>query len=162
MKEKDNKNFIIDHSDYVFRIICGDQTRPTNTLVFGDSDNWLEVNTFNDSHEISSIDCMYTNNIVNEEYLLYDYTKIPDIKNYYSVCSYYEEDTAEDFTINLHKDELDIMLNRFLDPSYYYVDGRIQYYYDDDLLLLYIKVVDLTEEEYNYFYNLYLSESISK
>lgn len=35
-------------------------------------------------------------------------------------------------------------------PSSYVKDGRVEYYSDENWNLMYIKVVDLTEEEYNY------------
>lgn len=35
-------------------------------------------------------------------------------------------------------------------PSSYVKDGRVEYYYDENCNLMYIKVVDLTEQECNY------------
>lgn len=46
------------------------------------------------------------------------------------------------------KKELDIILDPQIAPHYYYTEGRVEYYYSDCWRLLYIKVVDLTDDEY--------------
>ena len=47
-----------------------------------------------------------------------------------------------------------ILLGEYLEATRYYADGRVEYYYDEDMRLLYIKVKGLTTEEYQFFRNL--------
>ena len=53
--------------------------------------------------------------------------------------------------VNIIRNELDIVLQGSVDDAYSYCkEGRVEYYYDKEDNLLYIKVVDLTEAEYEY------------
>ena len=154
---------IINNDDFVFKLVCKDKNKLTETIVFGDENNRLEVNVYNGSYQISSMECIYLDNIVVDKYYLPDYTQINGIKEFHDISCYYEEDSFRDFELNLNNNnQLDILLNENLDPTHYYVDGRIEYYYDDNMLLLYVKIKDLTPEEYNYFKNIHSSLNITK
>ena len=53
--------------------------------------------------------------------------------------------------VNIIRNELDIVLQGSVDDAYAYCkEDRVEYYYDKEDNLLYIKVVDLTEAEYEY------------
>lgn len=156
----DNK--LIINNDYIFSILANNTGEDTRTIVFGDSNNRLELTIGLTSDLIQSIDCIYVENILNELMTLDDYRTNNDIREYKEVSSYYEQHEVSEFIVNFNKDELDIILSKKLQPALYYADGRVEYYYDDNLDLIYVKVIKLTEDELEYFNNLSSNLTISK
>ena len=73
---------IINNDDYVFKLVCKDKNKLTETTVFGDENNRLEVNVYNGSYQISSMECIYLDNIAVDKYYLPDYTQINGIIPY--------------------------------------------------------------------------------
>ena len=112
---------IINNDDYVFKLVCKDKNKLTETIVFGDENNRLEVNVYNGSYQISSMECIYLDNIVVDKYYLPDYTQINGIKEFHDISCYYEEDSFRDFELNLNNNQLDILLNEFLSNGNYLI-----------------------------------------
>lgn len=158
-----DNNFIIKDDNCVFRIICDDKIdEPTKTIVFGDDESRLEVTTFEGTNQIKSIECIYIDTIENERYYLRDYKEIDNIRKFPDISINYNEEDDNTLILNLFENYLDIILNECLDATHCYIDGRVEYYYDENMSLLYIKVKDLTNEEYQYFQSLQRSAGISK
>lgn len=63
-----------------------------------------------------------------------------------------EENSPSSFILNLHpwKRELELIFEADCYPAYYHADGNVEYYYDEHFHLGYIKVINLTEKEYNF------------
>ena len=84
----------------------------------------------------------------------------PDIRNrddlepFHGAFLYgsFQKDDYHGFLLNLQsrEKELDIVIEPQITTHYYYKEGRVEYYYSDDWELLYIKVVDLTDDEYTF------------
>lgn len=158
-----DNNFIIKDADCVFRIICNDKIdEPTETIVFGDDECRLEVTTFEGSNQIKSIECIYIDTIENERYYLRDYKEIDNIRKFPDISINYNEEDDNILILNLFENYLDIILNECLDATHCYIDDRVEYYYDENMRLLYIKVKNLTNEEYQYFQNLQHTSGILK
>lgn len=145
-------NFTIKDDDCVFRIVCNTLDEPTETIVYDDGEIQVEITTYEGSCLVHSIECIYAESVEIERYYLRDYTEIEDIKKFPDISI----NTDADFYIcfNLFESYLDIIMNECIEATHYYADGRLEYYYDENMTLLYIKVKDLTEEEYRYFRNL--------
>ena len=64
----------------------------------------------------------------------------------------YESGLDDDFSFEciLNKDGFAIVFSDDLEPCFYCKEGRVEYLYDEFMCLSYIKVVDLTDEEYAY------------
>lgn len=157
MKEK----FII-NGDYIFSVQGNNNGEATRSVVFGDEDNRLEMSISQDSDIITSIDCVYVKNILNESIVLPDVRSDESIREYKEPSSYYNQKDVSGFVVNFNRDELDIILSESLKPMLFYIDDRIEYYYDENLDLIYIKVTNLTEEEYEYFKELKTSVNKTK
>ncbi len=147
------QNFTVKDDDCVFRILCNTMDEPTDTTVFDDGEIHIEVTTYEGSCLIQSITCIYAESVEIERYYLHDYTEIEEIKKLPDISFLYNEDDILLY-LNLLETSLDIMLSECIEAAYYYADGRVEYYYDENMRLLYIKVKNLTAEEYQYFQNL--------
>lgn len=159
-------NFVMNCVDQIFRI---------KTKHLDDGDEWneclrlrseegqLEISV-NTAGYIRYIDCFLVRTIDYEMFLDSD---IPD-------CRTMDEDDLPEsdgiglsykqledmrfhrctFTLNFAKNDFLIWIcsGRSMQeiPSSYVKDGRIEYYYDENCNLMYIKVVDLTEQECYY------------
>ena len=143
--------FPIKDPDCVFRIVCNTMDEPTDTTVFNDGYSRLDITTYEGSNLIHSIECIYVDDVEECKYYLRDYSEIEGIKRLPDLGYCYHEDDDRILILNLDGAQLDIMLSECLKATYYYADGRVEYYYDEQMRLLYIKVKNLSAEEYRYF-----------
>lgn len=157
-----NSKFNITNFDILFSIDTEYSGESLGCIKFGDKNNLLELSRYNDSNRISSIECIYANDILNENFILPDIRNTQNLKKAPFAVSYNKENGNNSFILNFNKNELDIIFNKDLQVYYYYISDRIEYYYDDDFNLLFIKVNNLSEEEYNYFLNMSKSSNIIK
>ena len=151
--EKTADPFIID-DDCVFRIVCNTMAGPTDTMVYNDGEIHLEFSRYEGSNLVKYIECIYAECVEIEDYYLPDYTEIEDVRKVPDISLNDEDREGFLVYLNLMENQLDILINEYLLATCYYADGRVEYYYDDDLRLLYIKVKNLTPEEYQYFSNI--------
>lgn len=157
----DNK-LIINDSDCVFSVLGTKSGDATRTVVFGDDANRLELNITLKDNFISSIDCIYLKDIMNEKISLLDIRNTDTIGEFVEASSYYKQKDVSGFIVNFNRDELDIILSDSLTPTLYFADGRVEYYYDKNLDLIYIKIIDLSEDEYEYFKSLSETKKVGK
>ena len=157
-----NSKLNITNFDILFSINTEYTGDTLGCIKFGDKNNLLELSRFNDSNRISSIECIYANDILNEYFILPDIRNTRNLKKAPFAVSYHKENDNNGFILNFNKNELDIIFNKDLQVCYYYISDRIEYYYDDDFNLLFIKVNNLSEDEYNYFRNMTKSSNIIK
>ena len=100
---------------------------------------------------LKTIDCPYSTNLVemdmhlpNPEDLDIEETKYAHFLPPEGV----EDNYCGDFQIAYTKNEMDIILSSNMNPTSFCKNGRVEYYFNDEDELLYIRVKDLTPEEY--------------
>ena len=147
--------FAIDVDDLIFRIKTNEPVMSsTSTIALGDANTCIEITTSTFTSIISDIECIYLGKVYSEPNLLLpDIRSNPDLEDDYfpSCCNECEYGERLPCLVNIIRNELDIVLKGSVDDAYaYHKEGRVEYYYDKERALLYIKVVDLTEEEYEY------------
>ena len=150
--------FSINDPEYVFRIQTNwndydrsEYYRYTGyyCLSFGSPNTLIEMTLDNFTNKIMEIECLYLGEVFHE----------PAVKSPYfgskprligDVPECYEDKTGYRLpcVVNLTRNELTLIFASNLEPKLYFADERAEYYYSDELDLLYIKVVDLTAEEY--------------
>ena len=143
-----NDPFII-NDDCVFRIVCNTMDDPTQTTVYDDGEIRMEITTYEGSCLVKYIECIYADSVEIERFYLRDYTEIEGIRKFPDISYIDDEDRL--VYLNLEENRLDILMSECLEATHYYADGRVEYYYDENVRLLYIKVKNLTDEEYRYF-----------
>ena len=67
----------------------------------------------------------------------------------------YDKDNPPTYILNYNRDEVDIVISDNLDALYYCLDDRIEYYFDENFHLIFIRVNSITEEEYEFFKKMY-------
>lgn len=152
MKDK----FIV-NDDNVFRIDAGAPDGSTSTLVLGDNNSNLEITIDPFTSVISSIESVYAESIMNENLFLPSY-KDNDLEKRYFPSFYCEDEEKLSFVLNYNKDEFVIILSDNLEPASYFEDGRVEYYYNADDVLIFIRVNSLTNEEFEFFEKNYSSK----
>lgn len=145
--------FTID-DDCDFRIVCNTMDGPTDTMVYNDGEICLEISRYEGSNQVKYIKCIYAECVEIEEYHLPDYTEIEGVRKVPDISVRDEDREGFLVYLNLMENQLDILIHEYLFATHYYADGRVEYYFDDDLRLLYIKVKNLTAEEHRYFANI--------
>ena len=147
-------HFKIDNEFWVFEIqtdYCGKGYHCG--LTYGGPNTCIEFRVDNDTANIFDIQCIYLGDILQETFF-----RIPDIRSNpelekmkYPKCYESDDEHKLPCIVNVTRDEMQLIFrgNSF-DVYYYYADGRVEFYYDEDMKLLHIKVTDLTEEEYNF------------
>lgn len=146
--------FAINEHDCVFRIQtdskCADYY---SCFSFGNSDTLVEVTE--EDGCILDIECIYLDRIYSAPAFLFpDIRSKPELKpTFYIWSPSGEEGIRMPCFLNVTCQEFDIVFSSQVgNVQTYYKDGRVEYYYGASLNLLYIKVVDLTEEEFNYLH----------
>ncbi|MBQ6799363.1 MAG: hypothetical protein IJP11_09015 [Oscillospiraceae bacterium] len=146
--------FAVDVNDLVFRIEADEPAGSTSTTTLGDDDTCIEIQISPFTTVISNIECVYLGKVFSEPNLwLPDIRSNPDLEMRHfpscgNDCGYGERLPC---LVNVVRNELDIVLKGSVDEvCSYHKDGRVEYYYSEDDDLLYIKVRDLTDEEYEF------------
>jgi hypothetical protein len=142
--------FAVNEDDTIFRIqtdqvgkapYSGFAVSGKGTLVEFSTDSWGRV---------TRIECIYMGEVLHEPTLA---ATLPDIRTDKRIsrvacitCSFGEECGC---VVNVIPRELNIIFSADLDDiGNYFKDGRVEYYYNNEFELQYIKVLDLTDEEY--------------
>lgn len=160
-----SNNFLINSDDKIFKIQANDNDTYCSTYRYGDDSNCLEIVAADNTRYIQFINCMYLDKIHFEKLSLPGYTDLDGIELVDNPLLYHKSDVDDyvsNFEIILNNNELGIILMPDYDPCFYYIDGRVEYYYDDCMSLTYIKVVNLSEVECNYFKNFVKEDSLVK
>ena len=144
--------FAVNDADCVFRIETGYECSGYLCLSYGNSDTLIEMTTESSSARIIAIECIYLGEVLHEPRL-----KLPDCRSNPNLNSYYEAVCYDDRShsrypcvVNLIGDELTLIFSGTCEPSIYHVHDRVEYYYNKEFDLVYIKVVDLTADELAY------------
>jgi hypothetical protein len=152
------KNDLIISEDKIFRIEGVIPKNPTSYIAIGDDNNNLEITFDSSTLKIASIESSYVDNILNENLYLPSYKEDKRISRCVAPTFSYDEEFPPTYVLNYNREELDILINDNLEPSYYYLDGRVEYYYDDEFNLTFVRVNSLKEEEYDFFEKIYSSK----
>ena len=147
--------FAVNSDDLVFRIETDEPAEAsTSTTTLGDADTCIEITMCCFTATIASIECVYLGKVYSEPNLwLPDFRSNPDLERNYlpsccNDCGYGERLPC---LVNVVRNELDIVLNGSITDVYsYYKEDRVEYYYNAEGDLIYIKVLDLTDEEYEF------------
>ena len=98
---------------------------------------------------ILSIDCPYSEDMIEMDMHLQEPEELQltekEFAHFYPTS---EDNYCGTFQIAFSEKEMDIVLSNEITPNNYSKNDRVEYYYKDDELI-YIRVKDLTEEEYN-------------
>lgn len=151
-------NFLINHDDYAFRIYCNHVAEMSNCLTLRGDGNYLNICHDMITGNIVYIEGTVIENILNENFNLPDFRDIKNLELTTGAFSFYLKNEISSFMLNLDNNELNIILKNNINPKHYFVDGRVEYYYDSKFNLIYVKVVNLTEEEKKYF-NCFISSN---
>lgn len=163
-------NFVMNCADQIFRIKTkhlDDKDEWNEWLCLRSEEGQLDISVNPDGY-IRYIDCSLEKTIDYEMILDSDPPDCrtmdeDDLPEYYGIGLPYEQ--LEDirfnrctFTLNFTKNDFLIWIYPIRSmqeiPSSYVKDGRVEYYYDKNCSLMYIKIVDLTEQE-SYYLKMY-------
>ena len=141
--------FAVNYADCVFRIETGHPCSGYYCLSYGNSDTQIEMTIEPDRYRIITIECIYLGEVLHEPRL-----KLPDRRSNPNLSSFYKAVCYDDFSrfkhpcaVNLIEDELCLIFSSTCEPAIYSVHDRVEYYYNKEFDLIYIKVVDLTPDE---------------
>ena len=144
--------FAVNENDCVFRI----ETHrlglwDSGIACFGDSNTLIEIRESGGT--IIDIECIYLEPTLHEPNLfLPDYRNDPDLQEteYFYCPEYeYEYETRHPCVVNVVRDKMEIIFSESLDNiCYYHVEGRVEYYCDNENDIVMMRVSDLTEDEY--------------
>jgi len=145
--------FSVDVDDLLFKIETNQPAGgSTSTTTLGDADTCIEIQICPFTTIISNIECVYLGEVFSEPNL-----RLPDIRSHPDLEKEYFPSCGNDCgfgerlpcLVNVVRSELDIVLKGSVnDVHSYYKEDRVEYYYNTDGDLLYIKVLDLTEREF--------------
>lgn len=142
--------FAVDEDYCVFRIDTGFMGVGTDSGIgsYGSSDTLIEIREAGGI--VIDIECIYLGKVMQEPNLfLTDIRTDPDLEQrdlpFRSDYSYAERHPG---LVNVADRELTVIVSQNLEKvCSCFISGRVEYYYDDEELLVYFKVTDLTEEE---------------
>lgn len=145
--------FAVNENDCVFRIETrrrGSGERWESGIgSFGDEDTLIEIRESGGA--ILDIECIYLNPTLHEPNLfLPDYRSDPELGDpYIFCCPDYEYGIRMPCVVNVVRDKMEIIFSENLDDvSCCHVEGRVEYYCTSTSDVVFIRISDLTEEEY--------------
>lgn len=147
--------FAVNQDDRIFRIEGERTCAPSYSIYSNGEGDSIEVTYVLNHRYIESMDCFGLERIYelpisppNSEECRETGAEPVDSAHWYGneeefscVCTL----SKDEFTIIVDPDAEDLM-----DPCFYHKDGRVEYMYNDFQQLMYIKVVDLTDDEYRF------------
>jgi len=144
--------FAVNENDCVFRIERGQRgiVGYNGIGCFGNIDTLIEIRE--SGGEIINIECIYLEATLHEPSLfLPDYRYDPELEETkFFYCPDYEYEKRHPCVVNVVQDRMEIIFGENLDDiSFYRVEGRVEYYCNDQFDVVLIRIADLTEEEYN-------------
>lgn len=144
-----------EYMDYGFNIYTdfSDQREGNSGSVSNCPAGYLYIETDLHTGSIVRMNCE-VRTIMIAPFYLPDIRNRDDLKLFHGAFLFgsFHDDDYPGFLLNLQsrKKELDIIIDPKITTHYYYIEGRVEYYYSDCWELLYIKVVDLTDDEYRF------------
>jgi hypothetical protein len=147
--------FAVNENDCVFRIETGRRIGGWGSGIacFGDNNTLIEIRESGGT--IIDIECIYLSPTLHESNLfLPDYRSDPELEetNYF-YCPDYQYEVRHLCLVNVVRDKMEIILSEKLDNiRFYHTDGRLEHYCNDQQEVVFIRVSDLTEEEYRVLY----------
>ena len=144
--------FAVDENDCVFRIETGlrGSGDMSGIASFGDADTLIEIRECGGT--IIDIECIYLKPTLHEPNLfLPDHRSDPElVETPYFYCPDYEYETRQPCLVNVVRDKMEIILSEKLDDiSYYHTAGRVGYYCNGQLDVVFIRITGLSESEYD-------------
>lgn len=143
--------FAVNEDDCVFRIVTGRHSEygSSGIACFGDENTLIEIRESGGT--IIDIECIYLEPTLHEPNLfLPDYRSDPELQETESFyCPDYEYEKRQLCLVNVVRDRMEIVLSEKLESvCRYRVEGRVEYYCDEEGDVVVIRVSDLTEEEF--------------
>ncbi len=135
--------------DSLIKITSNDNSYP-NSKILGYGNNTLVIDYDPSFHSIISIECMYSDEIVESIYDIAKYSKLKatstpilkiDPQTYNELNSLY-------FLLVYNHNTLNIIFKNKDDITGYYTSGRVDFYYDKDNYICGVRIRNLTKEEY--------------
>ena len=145
--------FAIKENSCAFRIETGLYCHEwySETASFGDRDTMIEIK---ESHgDIIDIRCLYLKPTLREPNLILpDYRCDTHLKRTDEACCYaYISAETNPCVVNLVRDKIEIILREDLeDICYYCKDGRVEFYGNKTNDVVFFRIADLTEAEYDF------------
>lgn len=155
-------DLVIDDEYFAFRIYNNYKSSVKDSITLRDNGNILDICKDVNTGNIIYIEATIIESIYNDKIYLPDIRSDNDLILFPKAISNYNDERIPHFMINYDCDELSIIFSSNINPYYYYVDNRTEYYYDENLNLLYVKVINLTEEECKFLSSFNSSVSIFK
>ena len=145
--------FAINDNDCIFRIETGlrDISRFGGIASFGDMDTLIEIRE--SCGMIVDIECIYLSPTLHEPNLfLPDYRCNPELEETeFFNCPDYEYEVRHPCVVNVVRDRMEMIFSEDLDSiTRYHVEGRVEYYCNDQGDVGLIRISDLSEQEYNF------------
>ena len=142
--------FAVNENDCVFRIETGRRNfGPWSGIAcFGDSNTLIEIRESGGT--IIDIECIYLRPTLHEPNLfLPDYRSDSELEETeYFYCPDYQYEVRHLCLVNVVQDKMEIILSEKLDEiSCYHVEGRVEYYCNDQQEVVLIRISDLSENE---------------
>lgn len=157
------QNFLVNNDDRVFQIYASSSDDRSESYVFGDQNNNLEFVVADGLiHYIESlyIDRVYSDNINLQDIRTNE--DLDDLSGPFFFRDLSKPYKKTNFILNLVQNNLEIIISDNVEPYYCYIDDRVEYYYDEYRELIYIKVVNLNEYEYEFFKSYVKEDSLVK
>ena len=144
--------FAVDENDCVFRIETGRRGFAAwgGIAYFGDSNTLIEIRESGGT--IIDIECIYLEPKLHEPNLfLPDYrndSALEETESFY--CPGYQYEVRHLCLVNVVRDRMEIILGENVDDiCCYHVEGRVEYYCNDQQEVVLIRITDLSEYEFN-------------
>lgn len=149
--------------DSIVRIINDNSEDRTTLLSFGDATNYLDIEFSSDYGTIQSLECIFQDNMTNLDLHLPGPESLKETEYAYILLD--DDDDEENmgtFQLNVGDHELDILFSSNTNVYQFSKNDCVEYYYDDEYKLLYIKILNLSDDDYQYLLSQCNKKKINK
>ena len=143
-----NKDILFGGSS-VFLIINEYKDYSSTLVRYGDKNSILEIEVYDFLGRIKTIDCAYVDDLT-ESVINFPENNNLKLINQSMFIESVKSTKYKPFKINFNRNEMDIIISKNTNIQSYYKNSRIEYYYDENEYLCYIRVKDLTLDEYKF------------
>lgn len=149
--EKDKAIVKFDSGDDLFVIENEKSNEKMATASFGVMESGaLDIDYSVIGGFIKRINCVFSNKIYERDLNIVEPENIEQMRTAF----YYEDEEPDrrtkDFEIDFNSKEMDIVFSLISTPKYFYRNDRFEVYYNENRDIIYIKVKNLTPEEYEF------------